>query len=156
MNLLEAENAIKTRLEAQIKATATTDFDAPIVDSFPKDPVQHFENINPQGEILVIFAGAVPTIPEPNREGVVVQDVAIDWVVSVVMPNLTSHTGIYNWIEKVKDALTGWHIGDDTDAGTEWDNSGPMYCTNIQFIEEQGGIWYYEMTFQHILEESET
>lgn len=148
MNLLEAENAIVTRLETQIKASLSSDFDAPKIQSFPQDPLSHFESISPNGEILVIFESLNPELPEPNREGVIVQQIAINWNVWIVHPNLTSHTGVYSLMEDVKDALTGWTV-------TDWDDSTPMYMTNADFIDEQGGNWYYGMTFQHILEESE-
>jgi hypothetical protein len=149
MNILTAENAIITRLQDQIKSTLTSDFDAPLIQSFPKDPNIHFESINPQGEILVRFDSSNPDLPIANRESVIVQDMPINWGVWIVTNNLVEHTGAYEWISAVKDALTGWAVSD-------WADSTPLYCTNIQLIEESGGIWFYEMMFQHFLEESET
>lgn len=150
MNLLTAENAIIARLEDQIKATSTTDFDAPVVQAFPQDPTVHFENTHPNGEILVRFDGFIPDLPEPNRESVIVQNIPINWAIWIVMPNLIEHDGIYNWINKVKNALTGWYY-----TATTLKDWGPFYCTNCQFVEEKGGLWVYEMAFQQVLEESE-
>lgn len=148
MDILTAENAILSRLEDQIKSTLTSDFESPKFSSFPQDPTTYFENLSSQGEILVRFGGSTPSIPVPNRESIITQDLPIDWAIWIISPNLITHTGVYNWIEKVKEALTGWAV-------TEWADSTPMYCTNIQFIDEDGGIWFYEMTFQHVLKESE-
>lgn len=149
MDLLTAENAIVTRLEDQIKATLTTDFDSPLIQSFPKNPTEHFESIGPNGEILVRFDSQSPEPPEPNREKVIVQNGPINWAIWIIKQDLTNHGGIYDTIDKIKDALIGWTI-------TDWDDSSPMYLTNVQFIEEKGGFWFYEMMFQHIIEESET
>lgn len=148
MNLLTAENAIVTRLEAQIKSTDTSDLTAPKIQSFPQEPEIHFENINAQGEILVRLEFGDGSIPIANRESVINQDINVNWGIYIVHPQLVTHTGIYNWIEKIKDALTGWAV-------TEWADSTPLYMTNFSFIEESGGIWMYQMIFQHTLEESE-
>ena len=148
MDLLAAETAIIERLKTQIVSGLSSNLSAPRVDSFPQDPRQHFENLSPTGEILVRFNDALGSDPDPNRNSVIVQNFIPNWSIWIVMPNLVTHTGIYNWIEKVKDALTGWTI-------TGWDDSTPLYCNNIGFIDEKGGNWFYEMNFTCETEESE-
>lgn len=148
MDLLAAENAIVTRLDNQVKSSLKSDFGAPKIQSFPQNPTDHFESISPVGEILVRFESMSAEAPEPNRVGTIVQDILINWSIWIISPNLITHTGVYTYIDKVKDALTGWTI-------TDWYDSSPMYLQNTNFIQEEGGFWYYEMLFQHQLAESE-
>ena len=148
MDILTAENAIVTRLEDQIKSTLTSDLSAPKFESFPQDPETYLENINPQGAILVRLENGDATVPIPNRESVVVQDISTNWGIYIVHPQLVTHTGVYEWMRKIKDALTGWAI-------TELPESTPLYMTQFGFVEESGGIWMYQMIFRQGLEESE-
>ena len=154
MDLQLAEKAIVARLKSQIEAESETDFNAPAIQSFPENPLQHFESINPKGEILVAFGGADLTDPEPNRGKVVTQEITISWSIWVIHKNLVQHDGVYSIITAVKDALTNWTLT-YTDQGdtTTWDDSSPFWLSSVDFLDQQSGNWFYELVFKQILEE---
>jgi len=148
MDILAAENAIVARIDDQIRSSTTTDFQAPKVKSFPDNPVTHFENINKTGEILVRLDSVSANTPEPNRTSTITQELTVNWSIYVLHRNLKAHQGVYAYIEAVKSALTGWTI-------TDLDDATPMWMIDTNFVEEQGGVWIYEMSFQYTYEESE-
>lgn len=158
MNLLTAQNAIIARLKDQIKAEDSTDFQAPKIDSFPRDPTQYFDSIHSNGEILIRFERFVSEQPEPNRSNYIVQNLSIEWSIWIVSRDLINPTnktkGAYYYIDKVKDALSGWTISlTEGSTTTTWNDSTPIYFTNGEFVEESEGVWFYALTIEHVLEE---
>jgi len=126
MTILEIESAIINRLKEKIQGLE--------IDSFPEKPAE-FRLKHPKGALLVRYAGANYT--EPFATGQVVQDRKINFEVNIVMRHLTSHKGVYAYLDAVRIALTGFKPP----------NCGKAYPVKEEFITEDAGIWHYGITF---------
>jgi hypothetical protein len=126
MTILEIESAIINRLKEKIQGLE--------IDSFPEKPAE-FRLKHPKGALLVRYAGANYT--EPFATGQVVQDRKINFEVNIIMRHLTSHKGVYAYLDAVRIALTGFKPP----------NCGKAYPVKEEFITEDAGIWHYGIIF---------
>lgn len=133
MNILEIEQAIIERLKLKI--------DGIPVEPYPDKPSE-YRLLHARGALLVRYVGSDFSPPLPTD--IVVQDRDVDFDVVVVMRHLTGHDGIYEMLDSVRMALTGFKpLG-----------CSQMYPTSEKFVSEENGIWQYAVTFrtrtQHI------
>lgn len=154
MDLVLAEKAIIARLKDQLNTSVASDFDVPYIQSFPENPPEHFESLSPDGEILVHFSRQLASIPEPKRTSEIIQDINLEWELWLIYPELVEHSAAYPWLTAIKNALNGWTLTyTDQGSTTTWDDSSPLFMTDVELVLQLGGIWYYRMNFQHIIEE---
>ncbi len=126
MTILEIEKAIISRLKNKIQGLE--------ISSFPEKPAE-YRLLHAKGAILVRYAGCSYT--EPLATDFIVQDRKINFEVNVVMRHLTSHEGVYAYLDAVRIALTGFKPP----------NCGKMYPVKEEFLTEEAGIWHYVITF---------
>lgn len=151
MNILDTENDIVSRLQAEI-----TDNDITIR-SFPADPSEHIRRR--KLEILVRYNGSAYAEPEPNRAKEINQIRATSWIITVLSNDvnpLTGHQGVYTFLQQIRQALTGYTPGTTTGGAVEtalkW--ASMMYPTQDRFVREDSGEWEYEMIFNFAIEET--
>ena len=126
MTILEIEQAIIDRLKEKIQGLE--------IDSFPEKPAD-YRLRHPKGALLVRYAGCAYT--EPLATDYIIQDRKISFEVNVLMRHLTSHEGVYAYLDAVRIALTGFKPP----------NCGRVYPVKEEFIIEDAGIWHYGIVF---------
>jgi len=126
MTILEIEQAIINRLKEKIQGIE--------IDSFPEKP-DEYNLLHPKGALLVRYVGS--NYAEPFATDVIAQDRKVNFEVNVVMRHLTSHEGIYAYLDAVRIALTGFKPP----------HCSKMYPVREEFITEKAGIWHYAITF---------
>lgn len=137
MDLLAAEADIVSHLQSDISATK--------IQSFPRDPSQAYRLLHHSNAILVRYNRSLYADPMPNRKKGISQIRTLEWIVTMVHKNLVEHDGVYAKLEAVRDSLTGYTV------------NSIAYSTVLRplsdgFVSEDGGVWVYEMTFQHDIE----
>jgi len=148
MNLLTAEQDIIARLTTVFKDIDTPkNRSHPKIESFPRDPAQFYEALRPEGAILVRYESSIYEPPEPNRNKTIVQDRTASWIISIVHRGLIDHDGVYAKMANVRTALTGYSLSD-------YAESTVLYPVSDRFVEEVGGVWHYEIVFQHTIPET--
>ena len=126
MTILEIEKAIINRLKSKIQGLE--------IDSFPEKPAE-YRLLHAKGALLVRYGGCSYT--ERLATDFIVQDRKINFEVNVVMRHLTSHEGVYAYLDAVRIALTGFRPP----------HCGKMYPVREEFLTEEAGIWHYVVTF---------
>jgi Gp37 protein. len=126
MTILEIESAIINRLKEKIQGLE--------IGSFPEKPAD-YRLRHPNGALLVRYAGC--TYNETLATDYIIQDRKISFEVNVLVRHLTSHKGVYAYLDAVRIALTGFKPP----------NCGKAYPVKEEFITEDAGIWHYGITF---------
>ncbi len=126
MNIRAIENSIITKLK--------TSFPEVLVQGFPDKPSE-FILLHPVGALLVHYQGGNYT--NSNALSFVSQSNKKEFSITIVTRNLRENEGAYEYIDKVKEALTGFK---------------PYECSELMptkdfFISENGGIWQYGINF---------
>lgn len=137
MNLLTAEADIVSHLDSDISSAK--------VQSFPRDPTQAYRLLHHTNAILVRYNRSIYSDPTPNRKKGVSQQRTLEWIITVVHKNLVEHDGVYAKLEEVRESLTGYTVN-------SIDYSTVLRPISDGFVSEDGGVWVYEMTFQHDIE----
>ncbi|MBO6181512.1 hypothetical protein J6O86_07490 [bacterium] len=126
MNIREIENSIIELLK--------TSFPEVLVQGFPDKPSE-FILLHSIGALLVHYQGSNYTNTEAL--GFVTQENKKEFSVTIVTRNLRSNYGAYEYIDKVKAALSGFPIDECTS----------ILPTKDFFISENKGIWQYGINF---------
>lgn len=126
MNIREIENSIITKLK--------TEFPEILVEGFPDKPSE-FILLHPIGALLIHYQGS--NYSTTNALGFISQENKKGFSITVVTRNLRSNQGAYEYIDKVKEVLTGYQINECSKLMPIRDN----------FISENGGIWQYGIDF---------
>lgn len=126
MNIRAIENSIIMKLK--------TSFPEVLVQGFPDKPSE-FILLHPVGALLVHYQGGNYT--NSNALSFVSQSNKKEFSITVVTRNLRENEGAYEYIDKVKETLTGFK---------------PYECSELMptkdfFISENGGIWQYGINF---------
>lgn len=131
MTTLEIENAIIDRLKSQVAGLHIQGF-AQNADEFA---VRH-----PAGAALVMYGGSNYTTP--SSLATINQDRKMAFDIILLFKNLRvqdgGHAGAYEFMDQIRAALTGHRITD----------CSKMYPVREEFIDEEGGVWRYGMTFE--------
>ncbi len=126
MNIREIEDSIITKLK--------TDFPEVLVQGFPDKPSE-FILLHSIGALLVHYQGS--NYPNSESIGCIVQDNKKEFSITIVTRNLRANKGAYEYLDKVKVALTGFQP----------DGCSKLMPTKDFFISENGGIWQYGINF---------
>lgn len=126
MNIRAIENSIINKLK--------TDFPEVLVEGFPDKPSE-FILLHSIGALLVHYQGSNYTNSESL--GYIVQDNKKEFSITIVTRNLRANQGAYEYLDKVKAALTGFRVDECT----------KLMPTKDFFISENGGIWQYGINF---------
>nr|DAU52940.1 MAG TPA: tail completion protein [Caudoviricetes sp.] len=126
MNIREIENSIITKLK--------TEFPEILVEGFPDKPSE-FILLHPIGALLIHYQGS--NYSTTNALGFISQENKKGFSITVVTRNLRSNQGAYEYIDKVKEVLTGYQI----------DECSKLMPIRDNFISENGGIWQYGIDF---------
>lgn len=149
MNILTVENDIILHLQADITAAGVK------ILSFPDNPTDFLKKFV-KTTILVRYNGDAFDDPEANRNKKINQNRVVEWVVNVLARGLVGHTGAYTFIQQVRQSLTEYTVGTETGGATAtallW--SSMMWPVTTKFLDEENGVWIYEMTFRHEIEET--
>lgn len=122
----QIENQIIDRLKANIQELH--------IEGFPEKPAE-FKLIHPKGAILIHYQGS--SYSEPKSLGCVYQQRKLEFSITVVMRNLRTHEGAYDYTDKVREILTGFKP----------ENCEKMYPVKEDFMSEDNGIWQYGINF---------
>lgn len=126
MNIKEIETSIIEELK--------TSFPEVLVQGFPDKPSE-FNFLHPIGAILVHYQGSNYTMTEAL--GFVTQINKKEFAITIITRDLRSYNGAYEYIDKVKSALSGFQIDECTS----------LIPTKDYFISENKGIWQYGINF---------
>ena len=126
MNIREIENAIIERLKGGIQDLH--------VEGFPEKPAE-FKLIHPKGAVLVHYQGS--NYSEPKSLGCIYQERKLEFSITVIIKHLRSHDGAYDYLDIVRQALTGFKP----------ENCSKMYPLKEYFLAEDNGIWQYSINF---------
>ena len=126
MNIKEIETSIIEQLK--------TSFPEVLVQGFPDKPSE-FNLLHPIGAILVHYQGSIYTNTEAL--GFVTQENKKEFGITIITRNLRTHNGAYEYIDKVKSAISGFKIDECTS----------LIPTKDYFISENKGIWQYGINF---------
>ena len=150
MNILTAENDIVLHLKADITTAGVK------IQSFPDNPADYLKRFAAVAAILARFNGDAFDDPEPNRNKKINQKRIVEWIFNVLSRGFKDHTGAYTLIQQVRQSLTEYTVGTETGGATAtallW--SSMMWPVTTRFLDEENGIWIYEMTFRHEIEET--
>jgi len=104
------------------------------IESFPNNPTE-YRLLHPSAAVLVRYAGSnfTPSL-SPN---IIIQDRTIDFDITIIARSLTDNRGVYELIESIRVALTGFIP----------DGCTKMYPKKDEFVNENEGIWQYSMIF---------
>lgn len=122
--------AAELALIEQIKTTGAK------AEAFPEDP-ENYVPAHASLVHLVRYEGATFTEPVPNRKGAIVQDTRREFVVVSVYKHLTTVKGLYEHLELLRGALTGFTIPAVPQATA-------LYPVRQNLIREVRGTWYYQ------------
>ncbi len=146
MDIQAAEAALVTKLDALsgVKVLA-----------YPDDP-DTYKFTGSNAAFLVRYSGS--TYADPENEAIrgkrVNQERLLEWVISIIYRNLSSHkkqnSSIYTHIENIRDSLSGYTINSLAHAGV-------MYPVRDGFVDRDARtkLWEYEIVFRHTFPESE-
>lgn len=123
-DLLTLENSVITQL-----ATANLGV---TIEPYPDRPAD-YTLLDPNGALLVVIQGSRYS---PYMNGVQTRTTRI--IVTLLVRNLTSHTGAYPLLDAVLNALQGWQP-----AG--WQS---VAAISEQFVTEDSGVWQYDLVFE--------
>ena len=126
MTINTTENSITEILKEQLPELH--------VQGFPEKPSE-FRLLHPKGAILVHYQGG--NYSETKSLGCICQDKKLEFSITIVMKHLRSHEGAYEYLDKVRQILTGYKP----------ENCTKMYPTKEEFISEDSGLWQYSINF---------
>lgn len=126
MNIKEIETKIIENLKIS--------FPEVLVQGFPDKPSE-FNLLHPIGAILVHYQGSNYT--NTQALNFVTQENKKEFGITIITRDLRSHNGAYEYIDKVKSALSGYLIDECTS----------LIPTKDYFISENKGIWQYGINF---------
>jgi hypothetical protein len=106
------------------------------VEGFPDDP-DRYRLQHPVGALLIAFGRA--KYSKPEMIDAVVQDVELEWYLTLLIRNLRTHTGAYAFLDATRIAITGFQAEGCT----------KLYCMDQKFLGQGDGVWRYGMTFCH-------
>lgn len=146
MDVLAAEQDLETKLKTDIANIK--------VESYPDDPDNYICSAS-KGALLIRYTGSVYSEMdlEAVRGKVISQERTVEWIISILYRNLTSHTnltaGIYTYLEAVRESLTGYTID-------SIDEAGIMYPVKDGFFarDKAKKLWEYEIVFRHTIPET--
>ena len=106
-----------------------------LVEAYPDHP-SSFKMIHPKGAVLVHYSGSkfMPSL----FEEVIVQERKVSYDLILLNRSLRGNGGIYDTMDKVREALTGFQTEDTT----------KFYPLEEEFILEENGLWQYGMRFE--------
>ena len=135
MDIKELETAIVNKLKA-----ALTDL---LVEVYPDNP-SSFRMIHPKGAVLVHYSGSKfnPSL----FEEVIVQERKLTYDLIVLNRSLRGNSGIYETMDKTREALTGF----------QYDDTTKFYPIDEEFILEENGLWQYGMKFEALTKHIES
>lgn len=127
MNITALETAIVTQLKEALPNL--------LVEAYPDHP-SSFKMIHPKGAVLVHYSGSkfLPSL----FEEVIVQERKVSYDLILLNRSLRGNGGIYDTMDKVREAFTGFQTEDTT----------KFYPLEEEFILEENGLWQYGMRFE--------
>ena len=131
MTIKEIENSIIEKLNTDI-----TDLK---VEGYPDKPETYRLN-HPKGAILINYFGSdfgKPMLGE-ELESFIVQEEEELFRCVISVRGLRDHQGIYDYIDRIKSSLMGYHPIDSL-------RCKKMYVKQIRFVSEEDGVWTYAM-----------
>ncbi|OQX12811.1 MAG: hypothetical protein BWK73_13935 [Thiothrix lacustris] len=102
------------------------------VEPYPDRP-QDYTLLDPVGAALVVISGSRYS---PSINGVQTRTCRV--VITVLVRNLSTHTGAYTLLDGVLNTLHGWQPAD-------WQ---PLTAISDQFVTEDAGVWQYDTVFE--------
>ena len=126
MNIKDIENSIIEKLKA--------DFPEILVIGFPDKPSE-FILLHQVGALLFHYQGG--NYSNTQALSYITQDAQKEFSITIVTRNLRNNNGAYDYLEKVKSALSGFKI----------DECSLLYPVKDFFISENAGIWQYGINF---------
>lgn len=126
MSIRDIENNIIEKLKSEIPEL--------LVQGFPDKPSE-FVLIHPLGAILVHYQGG--NYSSTNALGFISQENKKEFSLTIVTRNLRSNAGVYEYLDKIKEILTGYEI----------DGCSKLVPVKDNFISENSGIWQYAINF---------
>jgi len=130
-------------IENSIIETLKQNFPELLVQGFPDKPSE-FRLLHPTGALLVHYQGSNYT--NTQALGFVTQENKKEFSVTVITRNLRSNNGAYEFIDRVKETLSGFKIDECTS----------LLPTKDYFISENAGIWQYGINFTLITQNIQT
>jgi len=121
-------------IENQIIAKLKNSFPELLVQGFPEKPSE-FILLHAIGAILVHYQGSNYT--SSNALTFITQENKKEFSITIVTRYLRENNGAYEYLDKVKNLLTGFKI----------EGCSQLYPTKDFFISENGGIWQYGINF---------
>lgn len=127
MNITTLETAIVNKLKQALPDL--------LIEAYPDHP-SSFKMIHPKGAVLVHYSGSkfLPSL----FEEVIVQERKVSYDLIILNRSLRGNGGIYDTMDKVREALTGFQTEDTT----------KFYPLEEEFILEENGLWQYGMRFE--------
>ncbi len=125
----EIENKIIEKLKEEISDVA--------VEGFPDVPGNYMLK-HAVGAVLVRYIGA--KFEKPQNYSRIFQEGYSQYAITIIMRNLHRKkriSGIYDKLDEVREILTGFSP----------DGRFKMFPVSEDFIDEENGIWQYEMIF---------
>lgn len=126
MNIREIENSIIQKLKES--------FPEVLVQGFPDKPSE-FILLHPIGALLVHYQES--NYSNSNTLGYISQENKKEFSITIVTRNLRENQGSYEYLDKVKNILTGFQP----------DECSRLMPTKDFFISENKGIWQYGINF---------
>ena len=126
MNIKDIENSIIEQLKLK--------FPEILVQGFPDKPSE-FNLLHSLGAILIHYQGSNYT--STKALGYITQENKKEFAVTIITRDLRSNNGAYEYIDKVKSALSGFQI----------DECSSLIPIKDYFISENKGIWQYGINF---------
>ena len=126
MNIRNIETVIIEKLKA--------DFPEILVIGFPDKPSE-FILLHQIGALLVHYQGG--NYSNTQALNFITQEAQKEFSITIVTRNLRNNNGAYDYLEKVKSALSGFKI----------DECSLLYPVKDFFISENAGIWQYGINF---------
>lgn len=127
MNIKDLETAIVNKLKVALPDL--------LVEAYPDNP-SSFKMIHPKGAVLIHYSGSKfnPSL----FEEVIVQERKLTYDLIVLNRSLRGNSGIYETMDKIREALTGF----------QYDDTTRFYPIDEEFILEENGLWQYGMRFE--------
>lgn len=130
-------------IENSIIETLKQNFPELLVQGFPDKPSE-FRLLHPTGALLIHYQGSNYT--NTQALGFVTQENKKEFSVTVITRNLRANNGAYEFIDRVKETLSGFKIDECTS----------LLPTKDYFISENAGIWQYGINFTLITQNIQT
>ena len=126
MNIRDIENSIIDKLK--------NTFPEVITEGFPDKPSE-FILLHPIGALLIHYQGS--NYNNTESLGFINQENKKEFAITIVTRNLRANTGAYEYIDRLRNTLSGFKIDECTS----------LIPTKDYFISENNGIWQYGINF---------